>query len=203
MFRKEALKKGHLKTINANTGIMVGQPTSAAPVPALRKPPNLFERMSVSGPARFLKQGVNIPTVGGYYAGDKVAQAMGIEDPIGRTAFGLGGSYLATKALPGLASLPAATSMALMAGPAYLMYAGGKERERIAKMSDAERAAHRQKSRQFGTEGYLTDDMFAQQFGGFKPKPIEEKLLKIEKLLRESLDQEDQVLECKNKKQKN
>ena len=174
MFRKEALKKGHLKTINANTGVMVGQPTTAAPVPALRKPPNLFERMSVSGPVRFLKSGINIPTVGGYYAGDKVAQALGIQDPIGRTAFGLGGSYIATKALPGLASLPAATSMALMAGPAYLMYAGDKERKRIAKMSPEERAAHRQKSMQFGTEGYLTDDMFEKQFGKFVPKPPEE-----------------------------
>ena len=176
MFRREALRKGHLKTINAQTGIMVGQPTTGAPVPALRKPPTFMERMSVSTPARFLASGISIPSIGGYYAGDKVAQGLGIEDPLGRTAFGLGGSYLATKALPGLASLPAATSAALMAGPAYLMYAGNKERKRIAKMNPAERAAHRQKSMQFGTEGYLTDNMFQQQFGGFKPKPIEQKV---------------------------
>ena len=133
MFRQKALKKGALKTINAQTGIMVGQPVSSAPVPALRKPPTFTERMLVSGPMRFLKQGVSIPTVGGYIAGEKVAEGLGIEDPIGKTAFGLGGSYMATKALPGLASLPAATSLALMAGPAYLTYAGSKELDRIKK----------------------------------------------------------------------
>ena len=163
MFRNKALKKGVLKTVNAQTGIMVGDPISSAPVPALRKPPTFFERMSVSTPARFLRQGISIPTVGGYIAGEKVADAFGVQDPVGRTAFGLGGSYLATKALPGLASLPAATSAALMAGPAYLMYAGNKERQRIAKMSPEERAAHSAKSKQFGMS-YLDDEMFNQQF---------------------------------------
>ena len=101
MFRKEALRKGVLKTINANTGIMVGQPTTGAPVPAIRKPPTFMERMSVSGPARMgrnlIRQGVQIPGVLGYYAGDKVAQGLGIESPVGRTAFGLGGGIAATR----------------------------------------------------------------------------------------------------------
>ena len=133
MFRQKALKKGVLKTVNAQTGIMVGDPISSAPVPAIRKPPTFFERMRVSGPARFLASGVSIPAVGGYIAGETVAKGLGIEDPIGKTAAGIGGSVLATKALPGLASLPAATSLALMAGPAYLTYAGSKELERIKK----------------------------------------------------------------------
>ena len=163
MFRQKALKKGALKTINAQTGIMVGSPISSAPVPAIRKPPTFMERMSVSGPARFFRTGVSIPTVGGYIAGEQVAKGLGIEDPIGQTAFGIGGSYLATKALPGLASLPAATSLALMAGPAYLTYAGSKELERIKKMSPKEREAHRQKSMQFGSS-YLDDEQFNQQF---------------------------------------
>ena len=121
---------------------MVGEATGpGAPVPAIRKPPTFTERMLVSGPMRFLKQGVSIPTVGGYIAGEKVAEGLGIEDPIGKTAFGLGGSYMATKALPGLASLPAATSLALMAGPAYLTYAGSKELDRIKKMTPEEREA--------------------------------------------------------------
>ena len=166
MFRKMALKKGHIKPIYAQTGIMVGSPITPAPVPALRKPPTFMERMAVSGPARFLASGISIPAVGGYIAGETVAKGLGIEDPIGKTAAGIGGSVLATKALPGLASLPAATSLALMAGPAYLTYAGSKERERIAKMSPQERAAHSAKSRQFGMS-YLDDDQFNQQF---KPK---------------------------------
>ena len=82
MFRKEALRKGVLKTINANTGVMVGQPTSAAPVPALRKPPTFMERMSVSGPAKFAKSMFNIPFAGGYYGGEKLAQGLGIKDPL-------------------------------------------------------------------------------------------------------------------------
>jgi len=163
MFRKAALRKGHLKPINANTGIMVGQPTTAAPVPALRKPPTFMERMSVSGPSRFLRGAVSIPSIGGYMAGETVAKALGIESPIGQMGFGTAGSIAATKALPGLASLPVATSAALMAGPAYLMYAGSKERERIAKMTPKERAAHSAKSKQFGMS-YLDDEQFTSQF---------------------------------------
>ena len=170
MFRKMALRKGHIKPIHAQTGIMVGQPYgSGAPVPAIRKPPTFMERMRVSGPARFLASGVSIPAVGGYIAGETLAKGFGIDDPIGKTAAGIGGSVLATKALPGLASLPAATSLALMAGPAYLTYAGKKEYDRIQKMSPKEQEAHKRKSMQFGMS-YLDDDQFEQQFGNFTPK---------------------------------
>ena len=34
MFRKEALKKGHLKPVHAQIGVMVGGPTTAPQVPA-------------------------------------------------------------------------------------------------------------------------------------------------------------------------
>jgi hypothetical protein len=181
MFRKEALRKGVLKTINANTGIMVGQPTTAAPVPAIRKTPTFMERMSVSAPAKFAKSMFNIPFAGGYYGGEKVAQGLGIENPLLQMPFGLAGGYAASKALPALAAAPVGISAALMAGPAYLMFAGAKEKERIAKMSPKEREAHRIKSMQFGTEGYLTDEMFNQQF---KPKPIEEKVAEDRKIIK-------------------
>ena len=113
MFRKEALRKGHLKPIHAQIGTMVGQTTTAAPVPALRKPPTFMERMSVSTPARFAKSIFNIPFAGGYYGGEKVAEGLGIKNPLLQMPFGMTGGYLASKALPGLASLPAATSAAL------------------------------------------------------------------------------------------
>ena len=175
MFRKEALRKGALKPIHAQVGIMVGQPSpTPPPVPAIRPAPTFMERMAVSGPARFLRGAVSIPSIGGYMAGETVAKGLGIENPVAQMGFGTAGSIAATKALPGLASLPAATSAALLAGPAYLTIAGAKERERIAKMSPKEREAHRQKSMQFGTEGYLTDSMFENQFGKFVPKPPEE-----------------------------
>jgi len=164
MFRNKALKKGVLKTVNAQTGIMVGEPISSAPVPAIRKPPSFMERMSVSTPARFAKSIFNIPFAGGYYGGEKVAQGLGIKDPLLQMPFGMAGGYLASKALPTLAAAPAGISAALMAGPAYLTIAGAKERERIAKMSPKERKAHYEKSQRFGTEGYLTDEMFNQQF---------------------------------------
>ena len=183
MFRKEALRKGVLKTINANTGVMVGQPTSAAPVPALRKPPTFMERMSVSGPAKFAKSMFNIPFAGGYYGGEKLAQGLGIKDPLLQMPFGMAGGYAAAKALPGLASLPAATSAALLAGPAYLMYAGSKEKERIAKMSPKEREAHRQKTQQFGMS-YLSDEDFNTQFGKVRPKTIEEKVAEDRKIIK-------------------
>ena len=109
MFRKEALKKGVLKTINANTGVMVGAPYGSAPVPAIRKPPTFMERMKVSSPVRMgknLVKGIaNIPAIGGYYAGEKVAEGLGIQDPVGQMAFGLGGSYAGVRALPALAGI--------------------------------------------------------------------------------------------------
>ena len=170
MFRKEALRKGVLKTINANTGIMVGSPYTAAPVPAIRKPPTFMERMSVSTPAKFAKSIFNIPFAGGYYGGEKIAEGLGIKNPLLQMPFGMAGGYAASKALPALAAAPAGISAALMAGPAYLAYYGSKERERIAKMSPEERAAHTAKVREFGSEGYLNDKQFNQQFGKFVPK---------------------------------
>ena len=175
IFRREALRKGHLKPIHAEIGTMVGGTTTSPPPPALRKPPTFFERMSVSGPARFAKSIFNIPFAGGYYGGEKVAEGLGIKNPLLQMPFGMTGGYLASKALPGLASLPAATSAALIAGPAYLTIAGAKERERIAKMSPEEREAHSRKSKMFGSS-YLDSDQFNQQFGAFKPKPIEQKV---------------------------
>ena len=145
MFRKEALRKGVLKTINANTGVMVGQPYGGAPVPAIRKPPTFMERMKVSGPVRGIKtlgKGIfNLPAAGGYYAGEKVAQGLGIEDPIGQTAFGLGGAYAGTRALPALAGIGMIPS-AIIGAAGYGVYdrtkAGIELRKKINAMSPKE-----------------------------------------------------------------
>ncbi len=177
MFRKEALKKGVLKPIRAQVGTMVGPPYTPPGVPAIRKPPTFMERMKVSTPVRLAKtlgKGIlGIPQLGGYYAGDKVGQALGIESDLARMPFGLAGAYYATKAMPALAALPAATSAALIAGPAYLGIAGKMEYDRIQKMSPKERAAHYAKSQQFGMS-YLDDDQFNDQFGNLKPKTKKE-----------------------------
>lgn len=170
MFRQTALKKGHLKTIKANVGIMVGQPSTAAPVPALRKPPTFMERMSVSAPARFAKGIFSLPAAGGYYAGDKFAKYAGVENELGRMPFGLGGAYLATKAMPALASAPALTSAALLAGPAYLSYAGKKERERIKAMSPAEYEEFKRMNEIKALEGEAGGFSDEELFGKFVPK---------------------------------
>tara|TARA_R110002020_G_scaffold13353_8_gene48264 strand:+ start:507 stop:2771 length:2265 start_codon:yes stop_codon:yes gene_type:complete len=190
LFRQAALRKGHLKTIGARTGIMVGQSYSPPGVPAVvpgqgtfspvntqrfgPPKPTFMQNIKRSGPVRLAKslgKGIfNIPYAGGYIAGDKVGEALGIENAMYRMPFGLAGSYAAAKALPGLAALPGGLSAALMAGPAYLTIAGAKERERIAKMTPEERAAHTAKVREFGLEGYLDDEQSNQLFSKFIPK---------------------------------
>jgi hypothetical protein len=192
LFRKEALRRGALKTINANVGVMVGQPTTPAPTPAVVPGQGVYSRVNTQrfGPPKptrmqnlarnpFVRTMFNIPFAGGYYGGEKVAEGLGIKNPLLQMPFGMAGGYAATKALPTLAAAPAGISAALLAGPAYLMYAGGKEKERIAKMSPKEREAHRRKSMQFGMS-YLDDEQFNQQF---KPKPIEEKVEEDKKII--------------------
>ena len=187
MFRKEALRQGVLKPINANTGVMVGQPYTAPGVPAIRKTPTFMERMKVSTPVRMAKslgKGIlGIPQLGGYYAGDKVGQALGIESDLARMPLGMAGAYYGAKALPALAGLPALTSAAILAGPAYLGIAGKKEYDRIQKMNPEEKAAHYAKSQQFGVEGYLNDEDFNKQFGKVRPKTIEEKVVKSKEII--------------------
>ncbi len=175
MFRKEALRKGVLKTINANTGIMVGQPTTGAPVPAIRKPPTFMERMSVSGPARMgrnlIRTGVQIPGVLGYYAGDKVAQGLGIESPVGRTAFGLGGGIAATRALPALAGIgimPSLVGLGAIAGVQNRVKAGIELRKKINAMSPEERKAFEIEQRNSAFDYMNVSD--EELFGKFVPK---------------------------------
>jgi len=179
MFRKEALRRGALKTINANVGVMVGQPYTAAPVPAIRKPPTAFERFKVSGPVRGIKslgrQTVNPAILGGYYAGDKVAQGLGIESPVGRMGFGLGGSYAAARMLPavaGLGTLPSLAILGTVYGGKKLYDAGVKERARINAMSPAERKAFEIEQRNAATDYMNVSD--EELFGKFVPKAPEE-----------------------------
>jgi len=181
MFRKEALRKGVLKTINANTGIMVGQPYTGAPVPAIRKPPTAFERFKVSGPVRGIKalgKGVaNLPAYGGYLAGEKVAEGLGVEDPVGKMAFGLGGSYAGVRALPALAGiglLPSAIIGASIYGVKNRVDAGIELRKKINAMSPAERKAfeieNRNKAFSYMGDGVTDEELF----GKFVPKPPED-----------------------------
>ena len=179
LFRKEALRKGVLKTINANTGVMVGQPYTSAPVPAIRKPPTAFERFKVSGPVRGIKSlakgSINPALLGGYIAGDKVAEGLGIESPVGRMGFGLGGSYAASRMLPaamGLGTLPSLAILGTAYGGKKLYDAGVKERARINAMSPAERKAFEIEQRNAATDYMNVSD--EELFGKFVPKAPKE-----------------------------
>ena len=185
MFRKEALRKGVLKTINAQTGIMVGQPYTGAPVPAIRKPPTFMERMSVSSPVRmgknFIKSAANIPAYYGFTGGMKVGEALGINDPVGQTLSGIGGGIAATRALPALAGigfLPSAVGIATIEGVRNRVNAGIELRKKINAMSPEERKAfeieNRNKAFSYMGEGVSDTDLFG-KFVPKPPKPIETK----------------------------
>ena len=42
LFRQQALKKGYLKPIHAQSGVMVGPNITAPPPPTIRKPPTFM-----------------------------------------------------------------------------------------------------------------------------------------------------------------
>ena len=179
IFRNVALKKGHLKTINANTGVMVGSPYGGAPVPAIRKPPTFMERMSVSGPVRgaknLIKSGANIPAYYGFTGGMKVGEAMGINDPVGQTVSGLGGAYAASRALPALAGIgfgPSLVGIAAIEGVRNRVNAGIELRKKINAMSPAERKAFEIENR---NKAFSYMDVTDEElFGKFVPKPPED-----------------------------
>ena len=97
MFKQEALKKGHLEPIRAQTGIMVGQPYSPPGVPAVVpgqgtfSPVNLerfgppkptgLQNFARSRPVRFVSSLANIPAYLGYEGTGVVADAMGMSYP--------------------------------------------------------------------------------------------------------------------------
>ena len=194
MFRREALKKGHLQPLTANTGRMIGpmRPPVPALIPqntrgtmvgpsynnalALRAQPNFMERMGSR--ARGFGRGVfSLPAIGGFYAGDKVAQGLGIEDPIGRGAFGLGGSYAASRALPALAGIgmiPSAVGLAGIAGIQNRIQAGIEERRRINAMSPRQRTDFERQNRLKATD-YMSEGVSDQDiFGRFDPKTLDD-----------------------------
>ena len=192
LFRKEALRQGVLKTINANVGIMVGSPYAAAPVPAIRKPPTFMERMKVSSPVRGIKSlgrgALNPALLGGYYAGDKVAQGLGIESEVGRMGFGLGGGYMASKMLPaamGLGMLPGAAIAGTVVGANELYKAGKKERARINAMSPQERKAFETQQRNSAFDYMNVSDQ--ELFGNVRPKTIEEKVEEDKRIVNKNI----------------
>ena len=195
MFRREALKKGHLKPIKARTGRSIIGPMRP-PVPALipqstmgtmvgpsynnalalRAQPNFMERMG-SRIKGFGRGVFSLPALGGYYAGDKVGQALGIENELGRLPFGLAGGIAASRALPALAGIgmiPSAVGLATIAGVQNRVQAGIDERKRINAMSPKERADFERQNRLKATD-YMSEGVSDQDiFGKFNPKTLDD-----------------------------
>ena len=185
MFRREALRKGHLKPIKARTGRSIIGPMQP-PVPAIYqgtplgvpvggtyntglinvKQPTRFQNF-LGGAKNLGRSILSIPGIGGYVAGEKVAEGLGITDPIGKGAFGFGGGALATRALPGLASigiLPSAVGLGTIYGIQNRIKAGIEERKRIKAMSPKERAEffrqNRIKATDYMSEGVTDEELF-------------------------------------------
>ena len=176
MFRQTALKKGHLKPIHAQIGTMVGPAYTPPPVPALRAQPTRMERIK-TGLKRFGRGTIGIPQLGGYYAGDKVGQALGIENELYRMPFGIAGGIAATKAMPALAGIgmvPSAIGLATIAAVDNRVKAGIAERKRINAMSPEERAEFSRQNRLKATDVMSEGVSDADLFGNFKPKTPEE-----------------------------
>jgi len=192
LFRKEALRQGVLKTINANVGIMVGSPYAAAPVPAIRKPPTFMERMKVSSPVRMLKEALSIPFNVGMGGGGKIADAFGIDKGfnVGRLGLETLGGVAAARALPGLAvgaigAVPTAIGLGAIYGGKELYKAGVEERKRINAMSPKERKAFETQQSNSAFDYMNVSDQ--ELFGNVRPKTIEEKVEEDKKIVNRNI----------------
>ena len=182
MFRQAALRKGHLKPIKAfdgrfigpmpglagNQGQMVGGINTAAQVPALRKAPTFFERMSVSRPVQFAKGIFNIPAAIGFEATGKVLDGFGMQDSPYKMPLQVAGGYAATR-LPMMAPLmglgigPSAVGLATLYGIGNRVNAGIELRKKIKAMSPADYEKFKQEQ-DANAFGYMSSEDFDSQF---------------------------------------
>ena len=188
MFRKEALRRGHLKPIKAQSGdfigprrffppVPVGAPTTNVsgtvqrnfPISTEVQKPSMFRRMIQSPIARGLGSMVSLPGYVGFEATGQVANALGMQDSPYKLPLQAAGAFAATRA-PGAAAL-----MGLGAGPqiaitgaglaTYYAYLKAKEQQaRIAAMSPKERKEFYANQRAKAVEGEGSLDMFDDSF---------------------------------------
>jgi len=184
MFRKEALKKGHIKPIRrANGGgvLALPNPMQGPPQPTFAQ--NLGARMTQFGQrpsVRFGKEFFSIPVQLGFQGGDKVADAFGIDQGFNIPRLGLQalGSYGAARALPGLAVgsiglVPSLVGLGTIAAVQNRVKAGIDERKRINAMTPKERAEFARQNRLKATD-IMSEGVTDQElFGKFVPKPPE------------------------------
>ena len=156
MFRHQALKKGHIKVIKAQTGEFIGPPRPMGPyqptVPStsvvrpgfIRRGINTMGRIASSPVGKGIGATLSLPGYIGFEATGQVANAFGMKDSPYKLPLQVAGAYGATK-LPGAAALAGMgmgpqLGIAALGGAGYYAYLKAKEQQaKIAAMSPAER----------------------------------------------------------------
>jgi hypothetical protein len=191
MFRKEALKKGALKPIRANVGIMVGSPYTPPGTPVVVPGQGVFspvntQRLGPPKPTRmqnFMRNPavrltgrmLSLPALAGGTATGVLADAMGMQDSPYKTGLQLAGAYGATR-VPALAALSGIgmgpqLGIAALGGAGYYAYQKAQEQKaRIAEMSPKEREEFfaQQEGQALAGEAALPTN--EELFGKFVPK---------------------------------
>ena len=195
IFRKEALKKGALKPIRANVGIMVGSPYTPPGTPAVVPGQGVFSPVNTQrfGPpkptrmqnfmrnpaVRLTGRMLSLPALAGGTATGVLADAMGMQDSPYKTGLQLAGAYGATR-VPALAALSGIgmgpqIGLAALGGAGYYAYQKAQEQKaRIAAMSPKEREEFfaQQRGEALAGEAALPTDQ--ELFGKFIPKGPDE-----------------------------
>ena len=156
MFRQQALKKGHIKVIKAQTGEFIGPARPMGPyqptVPStsvvrpgfIRRGINTMGAIARSPIGKGIGATLSLPGYVGFEATGQVANAMGMQDSPYKIPLQLAGAYGATK-LPGAAALAGMgmgpqLGIAALGGAGYFAYLKAKEQQaRIAAMTPKER----------------------------------------------------------------
>ena len=192
MFRKEALRKGALKTINANTGVMVGtsydNPNQNRPpvkYPMTSNPQGFFGRnirpyLQRAKPyAKGVGSLLSLPGYAGMEATGQVLNAFGIEDPKLRIPLQAAGAYGATK-LPGAAAL-SSLGMGPQAGITAALglgYMGYLDQKKFNALPEAEKKKIRAEQQAFSdsieSDGSMSRALFTRSPG----KDINKKIKK-------------------------
>ena len=193
MFRKQALKKGAIKPIHAQVGIMVGAPYgSPTPrvipgetpyTPRIQGPnrpagppkPTMMQNFMRNPVVRFGGRMISLPAYLGYEGTGVLTNAMGMQDSPYKTGLQLAGAYGATRlpaaaAVAGLGIGPQLGIAALGAGGYYAYQKAQEQKARIAAMTPKEREEFfaQQRGQALAGEAALPTD--EELFGKFVPK---------------------------------
>ena len=181
MFRHEALKKGHIKVIKAQSGDFIGParpmgpyqpytpPTSVVRPGFIRRGINAMGAVTRSPIGKGIGATLSLPGYIGFEATGQVANAMGMKDSPYKLPLQVAGAYGATK-LPGAAALAGMgmgpqLGIAALGGAGYYAYLKAKEQQaKIAAMTPKEREEFYAYQRSKALEGEADLDNFDDNF---------------------------------------